>query len=298
MEAIPIIHVFTVNTDTGAALDNWLMSAQILGYKATVLGLGKKWGGWAWRARLYHKTLVDDSSINPDGLVVLCDGNDLFFQRPPQDLYKAYLSYEKPIIFGGEPTCCTGHFSNVSFRSSRDTAMNIIESRHPLARYKFPNAGFIMGPKGKILLLLQTAFQCEDDQASYLEQYLKDPNFLAVDYYQRLVGNVNAFSLRFCVDCSLGDDKYRSEAQYWQYQPSGRDGYPKIVYQSKISAEVPCVLHFPGKNIVLYNEFGNYMYGIGLFKQLKVPTEGIGNSSGYLKANALLGMTKWWKGKS
>lgn len=291
---IPPIHLVTLSTDQNNALENWKYGASILGYKYTVLGLGMKWGGWSFRTKEYIKfikTLPDNS------LVILVDGNDILFVRGPEEVWKSFKKIGKPLIFGGEVSCCTGKYANPlagGEKNKRKQAVEEIQRRKPPTRYCFPNAGCIVGWKDSVLNALETVKDEDDDQAGHLEQYLKDPEYLTIDWGHSIVGNVNKVGVLWCVDCNILDDLPTKELTYWEKKDAKEaikgDKLIKTynVYQNKITGGIPCILHFAGKNVYGYNHMGAYLYGAA-FRPIEMPAaQSIGKT-------ALMGISGLWK---
>ena len=289
----PPIHVVTLSTDKNSALENWEYSAKSLGYTYKILGLGMKWGGWSFRTKqyiIYIKTLPDDA------LILVVDGNDILFVRGPDALWEGFKRINQPLIFGGEVSCCTGKYAHSLSNpknpiGNRKKAIEEIQRRLPPTRYCFPNAGCILGWKENVLNALETVKEENDDQAGHLEQYLKNPNYLSIDWGHDIVGNVNKVGVLWCVDCSFLDDLETHELKYYDKVDNQKD---KIVitncmYQNNITRGIPCILHFAGKNMHGYNVMGAHLYG-SKFKPVHMSynTDTIGK-------NALLGIASAWK---
>jgi hypothetical protein len=276
IERSKTIKVITLSTDEGPALDNWILGAKKLGYDYTILGRGEKWGGWSWRTQKYIEAI---KKIPNNCIVLIVDGNDILFTRGPASLYRAYKSAGSPaIIFGGEPTCCVGKFSAHQMNGERNRAISTIDNRGPKNRWKFPNAGCIMGRKDAVLEALETVKDEPDDQAGHLEQYLDDESYLNIDWEHRIVGNVNKPGTFYCVDTSVAEDKNTVELQtYWEKvsivelienaKQNGidtsqyKDSVSNVLYRNKDTGGVPCILHFAGKNMQGYNVVGATLYG-------------------------------------
>jgi hypothetical protein len=295
------VRVITLCTDEGPALLNWKYGAQRLGYDVTVLGVGERWGGWPWRTRRYIEAV---QALKPGTLVVLVDGNDILFVRGPSSLYRAYRSIGKSLVFGAEPTCCTGSFAMDKLNGKRQIAMSTVDSRHPENRWKFPNAGCIVGTREAVLDALERVKDETDDQAGHLARYLQDPDYLQLDWEHLIVGNVNRPGMLYCVDTKVTDDADSVEMQFWERVRVGglveekvaaeedasvyNDSVGPYLYRNRTTGGVPCILHFPGKNIRGYNLMGASVYGLA-FRPLsgeRVPSVG--------KA-ALLGIAEFWK---
>ena len=328
-----ILKVITLSTDSGPALDNWLYGTQRLGYDVTVLGVGEKWVNWAWRTKKYEEVVrgLPESTPEQTTLVLIVDGNDILFVRGPKSLYRAYKMVckssinintntssskksdnkkdtndkrEELLIFGGEPTCCVGKFSAIRINGERQRAMTVIDSRKPKNRWKFPNAGCIMGTRETVLRALTGIRDEPDDQAGHLEKYLEDPKYLNIDWNHNIVGNINRPSLFYCVDCGISDDKDIFELQFWEKVDVNKlkedliknakdatlysDCIGDILYRNKTTGGIPCILHFPGKNIRSYNLLGAMLYGTK-FRPIQLDTPpSVGKA-------ALFSIAKWWK---
>ena len=304
-----MLKLITLNTDNDNGLYNWEYSASILGYDYKILGLGEKWGGWSWRTKKYLEYV---QSLPEKNIVTITDGNDLFFTRSPKDLVSAYESYNSEVVFGGEPTCCTGKYQYHPFKINRGIAINAMFKRcnqyNDSTRWMFPNAGCITGKVSRMIELLEDIQEEPDDQAGYLEKLIEDFDCFEIDYQAKIVGNVNAIGYYHCVDhpqsdlCSTIKDKLRNEHQYWDLELTDshckisnkmipdityEDGYHSIYrYRNNITNNVPCVLHFPGKNYELYNVFGDKLYNRS-FRPLKRDKE--------KKDNALESIVRIWK---
>jgi hypothetical protein len=293
------IKVITLSTDESDALANWRYGARKLGYDVTVLGVGEKWGGWAWRTSKYIEAV---EKLPRGTFVLIIDGNDILFVRGPASLLRAFRSIDRPLVFGGEATCCVGKFAATQMNGERGRAMATINSREPLNRWKFPNAGCIMGRRDTVLAALMAVKDEPDDQAGHLGRYLDDPNCLSLDWKHAIVGNVNRPSPMYCVDCSaIADNMNAFELQFWERVTvkdliaEGRetadalkDTVGPVLYRNKETGGLPCVLHFPGGNMQAYNTFGASVYGSS-FRPIR---EGAPPSVG---KSALLGIADLWR---
>ena len=302
VEPHKLIHVVTLSTDSGNATMNWVHGAKKLGYNFTLLGQGQKWGGWSWRTKQYIAAI---EKLPTNTLVLVVDTNDVLLCRGPRSLYRAYKAAGNPLLmFGGEPTCCVGKFEATKMNGERHRAINTIDARLPMNRWKFPNAGCIMGARDTVLNALRRVQEEPDDQAGHLEHYLKDERYLEIDWQHRIVGNVNRPGMLFCVTTSMADDADSVEMGYWdkasvtnlatEATEQGEDptvyndSIGGVLYRNRVTGGIPCVLHFPGKNIYTYNLMGAMVYGVAFRPvQNEVP-----NSVG---KSALIGIASLWK---
>lgn len=265
--------VVTVQTNPGDELDNWEYTAKGLGYNYKVLGLGEKWGGWNWRTKQYLeyvKTLPRNSTV------LITDCNDVFFVKPATELYQSWMTFVtegKRLVFGGESTCCTGEYRFYVSPSKRNEAIKKIKSYDPESRWMFPNAGCMIGFRDNVIEALEISKEAEDDQAAYLKEYLQDKDWLAIDYNHRMFGNINSLAFFYKMDF-VPEDYYNSESKHWKVI----DLYTKVTLtyrpfltrglQNTETNGIPAVLHFPGKNFVLYNYYGVELYG-NRFKEVE-----------------------------
>lgn len=67
-----------------------------------VLGLNKKWGGWAWRSALLSNFC---NSLNPKHIIVVCDSYDLLVFGSPKEALDIYNKQNVNILFGIESGC-------------------------------------------------------------------------------------------------------------------------------------------------------------------------------------------------
>jgi hypothetical protein len=301
IERAKTIKVVTLSTDGGSAYNNWLHGARRLGYDVTVLGLGQKWGGWPWRTQQYIAAV---RALPPTALVLVVDMGDVLFVRGPASLYRAYKAIGSPLVFGGEPTCCVGKFDAKRLNGERGRAMSTIDARLPRNRWKFPNAGCIMGPRDVVLAALEGVKNAPDDQAGHLERYLADERYLTIDWQHAIVGGVNKPGLFYCVDQSIASDPNAVELEYWErvtreqlVAEAERDGSDptrfadsvgRTLYRNKQTGGVPCLLHFAGKNVRGYNLFGAALYGSAFRPLEEERTASVG-------AAALVSIAHLWK---
>jgi|SRR5579885_112003 len=272
------LRLITLQTDRNEALDNWLYTAKNNDYNYSVLGLDEKWGGWSWRTKKYLRYV---ESLPSNAIVCITDCNDVLFVRPSHEMQNVWSYYQnkgKELVFGGEPTCCTGNYRFHIDPIGRKQIMNKVKDNNPKNRWMFPNAGCIIGTRSRIIEALNLAKDADDDQARYLEQYTQDPHWLTIDYDHKLVGNLNALAYLY-KESYLPEDYYNAELKYWEFQDYKkidrlhgvtriRKPINKYLLQNVETGGIPCVVHFPGKNFVLYNYVGEKLYG-EYFKRLE-----------------------------
>lgn len=278
------LKIVTVQTDRNEALDNWIYTAKGNGYDYAILGLDEKWGGWSWRTKKYLKYV---ESLPSNSIICLADCNDILFVKPLEDLRSAWRHYSSlghELVFGGEPTCCTGEYRFHVNPIARKKVMDKVKQFNPKNRWMFPNAGCVIGTKKRIVEALNIAKDAPDDQAAYLKRYSEDESWLTIDYDHKIVGNFNSLAYLYSKGV-LPADYYRGEMKHWEYTtqykhsvipdrsyvegtvdneswvhllekpPTGRQ------LRNKHTGGTPAIIHFPGKNFLLYNEIGGYLFG-------------------------------------
>lgn len=236
------IKLFTVCTDESDGLENWKLSANLMGYDWKVIGLGEKWGGWKWRTKKYIEEI---SKVEEECLIILTDGTDVIFTRHQNNMIQAFREYDSNVVIGAEHQCCTS-WPRWNF-SVKQKILEFARRKNPEVRPIVPNGGFVMGFKSDVLQTLCSNIEQEDDQHGYLVQYLTVQSNFKLDIYSRCVANI-------VYDISLFDSKddERQESEIYKF-----DG-KKFV--SKETQNSPCAMHFPGGNIEAYNFFGEFLF--------------------------------------
>jgi hypothetical protein len=284
------LKLVTLSTNEGPGLSDWLLGAEMLGYDFEVLGRGEKWGGWPWRTKKYIEYV---STLPSETIVCLIDGNDILFQRGPHSLIEVYLGAGKGVIFGGEPSCCTGKYkyTPLSMTGARDTAINTLKARKPPTRWYFPNAGCIMGTRNEVLRVLNRVKGETDDQAGHLDAYLKDESYLSVDYHHGIVGGVNTVSWAYNTEVALPLASSSSETPYWELVNAEDipDAVSPAIFRNRITRGIPCILHFAGGNTQGMDSMGVQLFG----KRYKRVTKPIPPPVG--RSTALFSIAKLWK---
>lgn len=267
------LKLVTLQTNRNEALDNWIFTAKNNGYDYAILGLDEEWGGWSWRTKQYLKYV---QTLAADMVVCIVDCNDILFVKPVTELKTAWMTYfEKgqDLVFGGEATCCTGDYRYyVNPSGNKQMVSKVKKIQNSRTRWMFPNAGCVIGTRDRIIEMLNVAKDADDDQARYLEMYTENSNWLTIDHEHKIVGNLNALNYMYQADTNFPQDYYNSELKYWdivdQYPYLMRDDVtivnpPPTLHQlkNKITGGTPCIVHFPGKNYVLYNYIGKELFG-------------------------------------
>jgi len=264
------LRLITCQTDRNEALDNWIFTAKNNGYNYAILGLDETWKGWSWRTKKYLKYV---QSLPFNTVVCITDCNDILFVKNESEMIEAWKYYHSKghdLIFGGEPTCCTGDYRAHIDPIGRKRLMNKVKSygksntgnHKKQNRWMFPNAGCIIGTRGRIIDALILAQDAKDDQARFLEQYAEDKTWLTVDYDHKLVGNLNALAILY-KQVPIPGDYYNDELKHWDIIDCSKEDNCLSQYQlqNKTTKGRPCVVHFPGKNYPLYNYIGKELFG-------------------------------------
>jgi hypothetical protein len=148
-----------------------------------VLGWGEDWGGWKWRC----KTYIDFLSVrNQDDIFVLMDSFDTLAAKPPAQLFKAFKSFDKTLVFGAEWYC--GNKKNCGDISLWWKRKNVNAPRN-----KYLNAGFVMGSARHLLTAYINAYNSaeKDDQKALSLWISEHGEGVALDSGSALVKNVN-----------------------------------------------------------------------------------------------------------
>lgn len=185
--------VLSVCTNSCGELDNFMMSLNRLGYDFEILGMGEKWGGWAWRTQMYVNRL---STLPASYLVILCDATDILFMRPPDVFVEKMKDKMDKVLIGAESHCCTGIYAMSPF-----DRYNIIKDTRKLhdGRNRFVNGGFLAGRADNLLALLRDNIEEEDDQAGLQEKIVNGDTRMVMDVDNKIIGNINKQSWMKCV---------------------------------------------------------------------------------------------------
>lgn len=230
----PNIKVLTIATReiVESSYERWETTARHYGYNYEILGRKEKWTGFGTKIRIFHEAVK--SVTEP--YVLLTDCTDLFFCGSSDELYHKfitnYISQNKDTVVGGEinlyypggkhdPSVIQTYFQNIK------------ESPQAL-----PNSGFIIGKTEQVLRLLTLHIDYKDDQVACIDTIYEGKFPLFIDYKTELVGNVPNYKANNSK--SVG---------YFEYDSTLNR------YKNKLHGTLPVVLHFPGKNWQVMQEF-------------------------------------------
>jgi len=224
------VKVLTVATREIAqrSYNKWETSAKYYGYDYEVLGRDHKWDGYGTKIRVYHEALKRITASH----VALTDCTDLFFCGSSNELYDKFIATGKDIIVGGEiKIYYPGGKHHINIMKNHFTSIK--ESAQA-----FPNSGFIMGKTSEVLRLMELHIDYADDQGACFDTIYENKAPLVIDYKTHLIGNV---------------PNYRSEnnlsVSYFEYDAVLHR------YKNRTHNTTPVVLHFPGKNWQIMQEF-------------------------------------------
>ncbi len=171
------MHVITIATDENNWLNNWKSSAQKWGYQYSILGKGLEWKGFSTKIKLIIEFLLER---DPEEIIAIVDAYDLLFTGPPAELYEKFISFNFPIVVGGEDVCilnCHKHTCKVNNN-----------------RYKWVNGGCVIGYTKELISAYEFALQVspEDDQIGVAKYMDANPDKIVVDGNQMIVANIRS----------------------------------------------------------------------------------------------------------
>lgn len=225
----PELIVLAVVAGKVSDYSHWIESAERLGYNYHILGQNKPWGGWAMRTREFYQYLKDC----PYPYVLLSDTTDVFFNRPADELVEKFKKFNKPVVMGGERCFAYPHGGK---KGRYDPAiMKEFFDQRTKSKHRYPNAGLRMGTVAGLRDMLSGQLDYQDDQAPCFDDIYRGKD-ITVDHDNVLFGN-----------CP-GDGDNTEDFYYDQEHNCVR---------SKHSDEIPCVMHFPGRNFkLMYRYYG------------------------------------------
>ena len=163
------MHLVTVANNNHPGLELWKATAEMHGWKPTILGLGEAftvgWGHGFGAKFLYMKTFLQ--SIQPHELVVFTDGYDVVFQDGPKRVQDAVQDLDA-VLFAAE------------LLENPDKKQY---PPHPPSRiFNFLNAGIYAGTAQRILDIMPTHFESSiEDQRHFTSIYLST-NKIVLDH--------------------------------------------------------------------------------------------------------------------
>jgi hypothetical protein len=171
--AMPL-NIFTIATKPSHHLDRLLTSAEAFGIQVDVQGKGRPFLGMGTKRNLMHEYV---SACDPDQLVMYVDAYDVIFLANVTEMVSVYERYYKgEVVFGAE--------QNLGMYTVDDIMYYV---KYPIRsqRYKYLNAGTVMGPAGKIKALLDIvgvgAEDAKCDQVDLIRYFTTHSDQLTVD---------------------------------------------------------------------------------------------------------------------
>ncbi len=235
------MHVITIATDENDWLNNWKNSAKKWGYQYSILGKGREWKGFSTKIKLIIEFLLER---DPEEIIAIVDAYDLLFTGPPNELVEKFISFNFPIVAGGEDVCilnCHKHSCKVNNN-----------------RYKWVNGGCVVGYAKELISAYEFTLQVspEDDQIGVAKYMDANPDKVAVDGNQMIVANIRSTSEINCIDNN-------------RFQHTGTRHIPVIVHTPFMYSDLGSRSEMVRKHALdTYKspKFGTYL--LGLFSHL------------------------------
>ena len=203
-------------------LEKWEKSAKFYGYNYEIIGRDKKWGGWSFRTKEYLQRIIKEKDSE---VIIISDGTDLFFSGPAQEAYNKFIDSGKEVIIGVEQI--------ISYHKGRND-LYVIEdffNKQSGTVLKYPNGGFLIGKKNKLIELLTLNKDSPDDQAGYMDIIYEGAYQIDLDTDGKFVANLPNLSVFTNHFCSI-----------WKYDEESNR------YYNSVTKEYPIAMHFPGGN--------------------------------------------------
>lgn len=227
----PNVKLLTVATREvpSSSYERWETTARHYGYNYDIIGRNESWKGFGTKTKLYHERLQTVT----EPYTILTDCLDLFFVGSSSEIYDKFIHSGKDIIIGGEP--------QIWYVNGKYNKQEMKDFFHSFANGEFqvyPNSGFIMGKTEVVKRLVEMNVDHPDDQAACFEVIYENKLPLAIDYKTALVANVPNYKQDYdkVLNNFVFDDKLKR-------------------YRNIHSDELPVVLHFPGKNLQIMQQF-------------------------------------------
>lgn len=227
----PDIKLLTVATKeiSPSSYERWETTARHYGYNYEILGRNESWKGFRTKTILYNqrvKTITEPYTILTDCL-------DLFFIGSSHEIFDKFIKSGKDVIIGGEMEIwyIKGKYDKHEIKSFFSTLANGNTQA-------YPNSGFIMGKTEVIRKLMEINVSHEDDQAACFETIYENKLPLSIDYDTSIIANVPNYK-----------ENYEKAVKNFEFDDKLKR------YRNKHSNELPVVLHFPGKNMQVMQEF-------------------------------------------
>lgn len=177
---------------------NWEEGMESAGIPYKLLGVGEKFTGWEMRSELYQKELTEDTNTD---IFIISDIYDVLVNPKvvkkiresggsvKNHVISTFQSFKKPIVVGAEKVC-SHNCSEFSFLSMFSVLGD---------KYKYPNAGLIIGYREPLSMLYKHLERFKNDQIEVGNLINKYPNNFGLDLQSKLFYNffVNLDGQRF-----------------------------------------------------------------------------------------------------
>lgn len=175
-------------------LDAWERSTEGAN-KLVVSGVGTHYQGLFDKPKFLYRCIKNE--IITTEYIIACDCWDLVFITPPEVIIEVFKTFDTDIVFSSERTCFP------------DDNKEAYDKLPYTSSYRYLNSGMIVGKTAAILKLLE-AMDVEsvpddywdndhmvhfNDQAFYLDWFLKQPVPMKLDYDQKLCTTFHAVEL-------------------------------------------------------------------------------------------------------
>lgn len=208
-------------------------TAEFYGYNYEAIGRDKQWIGFHTKLLLFHDYILN----NQHEYYLMVDASDVIMTASSHELLERFISSGKDIIVGSEWELCYP-----KGRHDREVILDYFETRKK-SEFKFPNTGFIIGKRDKLLQYFSHTTGYLDDQGACIDVIYENKAQIDIDYDTEFVGNVPHYH-------------YDTHPVFYEFQFDKK--YNR--YYNKTTKMMPCCFHFPGKewrkmNECYYNTF-------------------------------------------
>lgn len=196
------IHVVLFASNSNPAFDRNIESLKKMGYKYTVYGMGKKWGGGdmkssgggqkiIWMSEFLNSDKI--SKMDSNTFIIHSDAYDVIWQLPVTQLKMKLKKIRKPILFGAETSCWP------------DTKL---ADKYPESstQYKYLNSGLFIARLKELKEMINQAIKenikpSDDDQLFYTKYYLNNLDKIDLDtkckYFWNMGQTKNDFQINY-----------------------------------------------------------------------------------------------------
>lgn len=175
--------------------DQFFESVGRFGYSPIVLGLGPgEYKGLGSKPRLLRQAIL--KGIIKTKYIIFCDCYDLVFAASPYEVMLKFHEFDSPFVCSSEKNCFPGDLKD-QFPESPTS-------------YKYLNSGFIVAEAAAMLTVLESMdldnkpddhrlpdgnMYHPNDQFWYMQQFIKQPVKMVLDYKQELCNTLHQVSL-------------------------------------------------------------------------------------------------------